>query len=254
MYDPFSLKGRNIIITGASSGIGRECAVLCTMMGARVILIGRREDNLKEVLSQLHGTENLFYVQDITRYDKLETMVADAFTKNGPVDGFIHCAGIELTMPLTAMSHKHYEKLFSTNVIAGFELARIISKKKYVSMTGASFIFISSVMGMVGDVALTAYCSSKGALLAGSRAMALELAAKKIRVNCISPAYIEDTEMTEKMFSEMSGENINIILAKHPLGFGRREDVANGCIYLLSEASRWVTGTNLIIDGGYSAK
>lgn len=254
MYNPFSLKGKNIIITGASSGIGRKCALLCTMMGARVIIIGRREKNLKEVFSEMHGEENIFYVQDITHYDELESLVADAVAKNGPVDGFIHSAGIDLTMPLTAMNHMHYEKLFSINVIAGFEFARIISKKKYVSLTGASFVFISSVMGFVGDVALTAYCSSKGALISGSRAMALELAAKKIRVNCISPAYLEDTDMTEKMFADMTDEKINAIMAKHPLGYGRREDVAHGCIYLLSEASRWVTGTNLIIDGGYSAK
>jgi len=254
MNDPFSLKGRNILITGASSGIGRKCAVECNAMGAGVIIIGRREDKLKEVFSQLHGKGNLFFVQDITRYDELDTMVADAFTKNGPVDGFINSAGIDLTMPLTAMSHKHYETLFSTNVIAGFELARIISKKKYVSTAGASFVFISSVMGLVGNVALTAYCCSKGALIAGTKAMALELAAKKIRVNCISPAFIEDTEMTEKMFADMTEENKNTMQARHPLGYGRTEDVAHGSVYLLSEAAKWVTGTNLIIDGGYSAK
>jgi NAD(P)-dependent dehydrogenase (short-subunit alcohol dehydrogenase family) len=254
MSNPFSLQGKNILITGSSSGIGRKCALLCNEMGAGVIITGRREDKLKEVFSHLKGNNNLLYVQDITKFDEIEPLVSDVFSKAGPIDGFIHSAGKELTMPLVTMNHRHYENLFATNVIAGFEFARILSKKKYVNPDGASFVFISSVMGLVGDIALAAYCSSKGALIAGTRSLALELAPKKIRVNCISPAYIEDTEITERMLADLPEENNKIKSSMPSLGYGRTEDVANGCIYLLSPSSRWVTGTNLIIDGGYSAR
>jgi NAD(P)-dependent dehydrogenase (short-subunit alcohol dehydrogenase family) len=254
MNSPFSLQDKNILITGASSGIGRKCAILCNKMGASVIIIGRQEDKLSEVNSHLNGKNNLLYIQDITKYDELESLVADAFSKIGPIDGFVHSAGIELTMPLIMMKHHHYEKLFATNVIAGFDIARILSNKKYVNNVGASFIFISSVMGLVGDVALTAYSSSKGALISGIRSMALELARKKIRVNCISPGYIEDTKITENFFMDLSEENKKARIAMLPFGYGKTEDVAYGCIYLLSQASQWITGTNLIIDGGYSAK
>jgi NAD(P)-dependent dehydrogenase (short-subunit alcohol dehydrogenase family) len=252
--DLFSLVGKNLIITGASSGIGRQCALQCNKMGATIIIMGRREEKLKEVLSQLNGTRNLIYIQDITKFDELEPLVDDAFLKNGPIDGFIHSAGVELTMPLISMKHTHYEKLFATNVISGFELAKIVSKRKFINPGGASFVFISSIMGIVGDIGLTAYCSSKGALISGVKAMALELASKKIRVNCVSPAYIEDTELTKKMSAHIMAEKKQIKSAMHPLGYGKTEDVANSCIFLLSDASKWVTGTNLILDGGYTAR
>jgi NAD(P)-dependent dehydrogenase (short-subunit alcohol dehydrogenase family) len=254
MNNPFSLLDKNILITGASSGIGRKCALLCNKMGANVIIIGRQLDKLSEVNAQLSGKNNLLYVQDITQFDELESLVADTFSKIGPIDGFVHSAGIALTLPLSMMNHHHYEKLFATNVIAGFDLARILSNKKYVNSEGASFVFISSVMGIIGDLALTAYSSSKGALISGMRSMALELAPKKIRVNCISPAYIEDTKIVENFLDDLSEENKKARMAMLPLGYGKTEDVAYGCIYLLSSVSQWVTGTNLIIDGGYSAK
>jgi NAD(P)-dependent dehydrogenase (short-subunit alcohol dehydrogenase family) len=252
--NPFSLEGKRILITGASSGIGRQCAVSCTRMGAQVILIGRREEKLIETSGLLFTSGNLYYSFDITDYQKTEQVIMEAIDKKGPIHGFIHSAGIEIILPLTVTKPAHYLELFAINAIAGFEFARILSKKRYVAPEGGSFVFISSVMGFLGEVAHTAYCSSKGAIIAGTKAMALELAEKNIRVNAISPAMIEGTEMTSKMRENLNEKNKKDILNMHPLGFGKPEDIANGCIYLLSEASRWVTGTNLVIDGGYSAK
>ena len=142
--------------------------------------------------------------------------------------------------------------MFSVNVIAGFELAKIISKKKYLYKNGASFVFISSVMGILGQLGKIGYCSSKGSLISGVKAMALELASKKIRVNCILPGVVE-TEMSNEMFQKLSEESKKNIVDMHPLGLGKPEDIAYACVYLLSDSARWVTGTNLIIDGGYSA-
>lgn len=254
VLNPFSLKGKNIVITGASSGIGRQCAISCCEMGARVALIGRREEKLQETVSLLSSNDNIYSAFDVTNYEDIDLVVAGIVSKIGYVDGFVHCAGIELTLPINVTKPHHYNDLFATNVIAAFEFVKVLSKKKYIAQQGGSFVFISSVMGFLGEIAHTAYCSSKGALIAGTKALALELACKNIRVNCISPAQIEDTEMTNKMLSGFSELNRLQKLEMHPLGYGTATDVANGCIYLLSDASKWVTGANLVIDGGYSAK
>jgi NAD(P)-dependent dehydrogenase (short-subunit alcohol dehydrogenase family) len=124
---------------------------------------------------------------------------------------------------------------------------------KYLDENGASFVFISSVMGILGQSGKVAYSSSKGALISGAKAMALELAKKKIRVNCILPGVVE-TEMSNEMFQKLSEESKKSILEMHPLGLGKPEDIANACAFLLSDASGWITGTNLLVDGGYSAK
>ena len=253
MNNPFSLKNKNILITGASSGIGKQCTISCSKMGANIILIARNEARLRETLAQLGKGNHLHYLLDITTYDKIEPIIKDAVSKVGKISGFIHSAGIEMTLPIKLMKHEHYEKLFAINTISGFEIAKILSKKKYLNSIGSSFIFIASIMGVLGQSGKVGYCSSKGALISGMKAMALELSSKNIRVNCISPAIVE-TEMTKQLFEQVSEESKNEILNMHPMGFGEPKDVANACIYLLSDASKWVTGTNLILDGGYSAR
>jgi len=253
MKNPFSLKNKNILITGASSGIGRQCAITFSQLGANVILIARNKERLKDTFNKLEKGNHLIISQDITEYDKLEEVVNIAVDKIGRISGFVHSAGIEMTLPLRNMQPSYYEKMFSVNVISGFELAKIISKKKYIDKNGASFIFISSIMGIVGNPALIGYSASKGALISAIRSMALEFISKNIRVNCISPGHVE-TEMANKLFKKISEESKKLIIDMHPLGLGKPEDIANTCAFLLSDASRWITGTNLIVDGGYSAK
>jgi len=251
LNNQFLLDNKNIIITGASSGIGKQCAISCSQRGANVILVARNEERLKQTFLQIQPGSNLYYSLNITNYNALEKIIEESVDRLGKIDGFIHPAGIEMTLPLKMMKPEYYEKLFSTNVISGFEIAKILSKKKY-SNSDASFVFIASIMGILGQSGKVGYCSSKGALIAGIKAMALELANKNIRVNCISPAIVE-TEMTKKLFENMAKQTKESIAKMHPLGFGKPEDVANACIYLLSDASRWITGTNMIVDGGYSA-
>ena len=254
MVNPiFNLNNKNIIVTGASSGIGRQCAITFSQLGANIILIARNKERLKDTFSQLKKGNHLIISQDITEYDKLEEVIGTAVNKIGRISGFVHSAGIEMTLPLRSMQPSYYEKMFSVNVIAGFELAKIISKKKYINKEGASFVFISSVMGILGEAGKVGYCSSKGALISGVKAMALELASKNIRFNCILPGVVE-TEMTNKMLEKLSEESKKSIINMHPLGLGKPEDISNACAFLLSDASRWITGTNLIVDGGYSAK
>jgi len=249
MKDSFSLIGKNIIITGASSGIGKQCAISCSEMGANIVLIGRDEERLKETHNCLKDGNHLYYILDITRYDEIENVIGESVHKIGKISGLIHSAGKEITVPLNMMKPSFYEDLYAVNVISGLEFTKIVSKKKY-SEAPMSIVFIASVMGSFGDSAFSAYCSSKGAIINVTKSLAIELAQKQIRVNSVSPGFIKDTAMSNNMVKNISEEKL---LLQHPLGFGKTVDVANACIYLLSDASQWVTGINLVVDGGYSA-
>ncbi len=253
MNSIFSLKNKNLLITGASSGIGRQCAITFSQLGANIILIARNKERLKDTFNKLEKGNHLIISQNITEYNKLEEIVNTSVEKIGKISGFVHSAGIEITLPLRNIQPSYYEKMFSVNVIAGFELAKIISKKKYLDKNGTSFVFISSVMGILGQAGKIGYCSSKGALISGSKAMALELVKKNIRVNCILPGVVK-TEMSNKMFENLPEESKKSIVNMHPLGLGKPEDIASACAFLLSDAARWITGTNLIVDGGYSVR
>jgi len=252
MSSQFSLQDMNVLITGASSGIGKQCAISCSEMGANVILLARDEERLKEVRASLRGKKNSYYLLDITNFDSYQEIINKIIEDNGKISGFIHAAGIEATIPLNVLKYQTHEEVYKTNTISFFEFVRFLSKKKNVG-DRASFIAISSVMGIVGQKGKLAYCASKSALINGVKSLSLELAQKKIRVNSVSPAIVE-TEMTKNLFSSMSQDNLTIIKNNHPLGFGQPSDVANACIFLLSSASNWITGSNLVVDGGYTAK
>ncbi|PWN65371.1 SDR family NAD(P)-dependent oxidoreductase [Chryseobacterium viscerum] len=251
--DVFSLKNKIILITGASSGIGRSCSVECSRSGADLILVGRNHEELMKTVSMLDPETKVETItEDITQSENLEGIIADKVSILGKISGFIHCAGIEKTLPLKKHNTQLYQDIFAVNVIAGLEIAKILSLKKYKDET-SSFVFISSVAGMVGEAGKAAYSASKGAVISGARSLAMELSRSNIRVNSISPAMV-NTPILEKMFEDIGEEASSEIIKKHPLGIGDPKDVANACIFLLSDASRWVTGTNLVVDGGYSAQ
>ena len=249
----FSLSNKTILITGASSGIGRSCAVQCSKMGASLLLMGRNVDELNRTVSELQpGTKVEMIVADFSKMVDLELVIAEKIVTIGKIAGFIHCAGVEKTLPLKKQSSEVFQSIFDINVFAGFELAKIISLKKYKAEK-ASFVFIASVAGMVGESGKTIYSASKGAVISGARSMSMELARSDIRVNSISPAMVK-TPILEKMFDGIGEEASQNIIKKHPLGIGEPEDVANACVFLLSDAAKWITGTNLVVDGGYTAQ
>ena len=249
----FSLSNKTILITGASSGIGRSCAVQCSKMGASLLLMGRNVDELNRTVSELQpGTKVEMIVADFSKMIDLELLIAEKIVTIGKIAGFIHCAGVEKTLPLKKQTSEVFQSIFDINVFAGFELAKIISLKKYKAEK-ASFVFIASVAGMVGESGKTIYSASKGAVISGARSMSMELARSDIRVNSISPAMVK-TPILEKMFDGIGEEATQNIIKKHPLGIGEPEDVANACVFLLSDAAKWITGTNLVIDGGYTAQ
>ncbi len=249
----FSLSNKTILITGASSGIGRSCAVQCSKMGASLLLMGRNVDELNRTVSELQpGTKVEMIVADFSKMVDLELVIAEKILTIGKIAGFIHCAGVEKTLPLKKQTSEVFQSIFDINVFAGFELAKIISLKKYKAEK-ASFVFIASVAGMVGESGKTIYSASKGAVISGARSMSMELARSDIRVNSISPAMVK-TPILEKMFDGIGEEATQNIKKKHPLGIGEPEDVANACVFLLSDAAKWITGTNLVVDGGYTAQ
>lgn len=251
-FNPFSLGGKTIIVTGASSGIGRQCAISCSEMGARVALIGRNVERLEETKSQLDGAGHMAISYDLTDMEHHKDLVSDIVAKMGAIDGLVNCAGISTTMPFKLMTPEKLEEFFKTNVYATIELTRQVLNIKNVNKQGASVIFFASVMGCVGENAKSLYSLTKGALISGCRSLAIEYAPKKIRINVVSPGVVE-TAINRNQPYLADPERRKHTESLHPLGIGKTEDIANACVYLLSDASRWVTAQNLVVDGGYTA-
>lgn len=251
MFNPFSLEGKTILVTGASSGIGQQVAITCSRMGAKVAMIARNTERLEETRKQLSGEGHLSISYDLTDLEHQKELVNDIVAKMGPIDGLVNCAGISTVMPLKLMTPDNVEHFFKTNVYATIELTRQVLGVKNVNKAGASIVFFASVMGVVGENAKSIYSLTKGALISGARSLAIEYAKKKVRVNVVSPGVVV-TPINANQPYIADPEKRALLEAKHPLGLGTTDDIANACIYLLSDASRWVTGQNLIVDGGYT--
>lgn len=250
----FDLKGKTIVISGASSGIGKACAISAASLGARIILLGRDESRLENASQQLSGEGHHTIAHDITDYQGLkEKLTAILDEENMIVHGFVHAAGIDHIMPFLLTNAQIFRDMYEVNVIAGLELIKMMSKKKYSPDTGASYLFISSIMGHLGDFGRASYCASKSAIISTVKALSLEYASKRTRVNAILPGCV-DTQMLQRSFNKMTAVEIDSIKAAHPLGLGKPEDVSALVCFLLSDHSRWITGTNIVIDGGYSTR
>lgn len=250
----FTLSGKVIVITGASSGIGRACAILCAEMGAKIVLLGRDRERLEATREAMRGSpDHLLYAVDLTDYDGVDAVVKDAVAKAGKLHGVIHSAGISTTLPLKLVTPDKMDLFFRTNVYGAINLTKQVTRKAVMADSGGSIVFISSVMGAVGEVGKTLYSLTKGALISASKSLAIELAPRSIRVNCVAPGVVE-TPMSANAVYSQDEQLLNRIKSCHPLGLGRAEDVANSCVFLLSDAARWITGTTLFVDGGYTAR
>ena len=248
------LQDKNILITGASSGIGKECAFRCYEEGAKVHLIGRNESSLNDIYSQLNDNNNSISVLDLRDFERYQSIIESIVTNHEKIDGFIHSAGYQITLPISAMNYQMYIDIFEVNTISAFEFIRLLSKKNYGNLSGMSIVLIASVMSIIANPALTAYCASKAALVGGARSLALELATKNIRVNCVSPGYLKDTKMMTELSNVLNYKEMDNLKKGYPLGLGSTKNVSALCIFLLSDESKWITGQNIIIDGGYSVK
>lgn len=245
---------KKILIIGASSGIGKAAAISLSKKGAQLVLIARSEDKLREVLQLCEGKGHIYFALDVKDENALEEAITSSSKETGiPFTSFVYSAGIEGTIPLKFVKSDFLTDILLVNTISPLIVTKILQKKGNFSPEGGSIVFVSSVMGSLGQPAKTAYCMSKGGLITASKALALELASKKVRVNCISPGMVI-TEMSSKILDSISEENINGIKKMHPLGIGDVEDVVNGIEFLVSDNSKWITGIDLLIDGGYSAQ
>mgnify|MGYP006104001531 CR=1 FL=1 len=247
-----SLKDKNIVVTGASSGIGKAISILCSNLGAKVLLIGRNEKNLVSVKNACAVNDHLVLVADITNHDLLEVDLRKALKYFGKVDGFVHSAGVEMTRPLKMLKTKQLDEAMQVNLYACINIARILTGRGVFNDGGGSMVFISSIAGVCGQSGKIGYGASKGALLAAGKSLALELSPKRIRVNSILPAMVK-TQMSMSLINSLPLESKSKIESMHPLGLGEPEDIANGVVFLLSDLTKWTTGTSMIIDGGYSA-
>lgn len=249
--NPFSMMGKHILVTGASSGIGREVAIWLSKQGAKITLVARDTNRLESTLSLLAGTEHTIEVVDFLGGTDISQWMKGIVKKASPFDGLVHAAGVQMPMPIRAMGLAHWERIMATNVTSGFSLIKAF-RQKGVCHSGSSIVLISSVMAQAGEPALLGYCASKGAVEAMVRAAAVELAREGIRVNAIAPGVVQ-TELVDTLQELVGVDSMKAIEQRHPLGFGKAEDVAYAVNYLLSSASRWVTGTSLVVDGGYLA-
>lgn len=242
------IKDKKILITGATSGIGLALCEFLLNNNCSVIAVGRDESKITPLQNQF--ASNLKFVSlDLTEFASYPKIFDEALSGD-KFDGFVHCAGMEETLPLTMYNPENVAKIFNINVFSGIELLRFFSKKKY-SNDGASVVYISSVMGELGQPGKVGYCATKSAVLGVVKSSALELAKRKFRVNAVSPGVV-NTPMTQKLFSQIEDENIERIKKMHPLDIGEVEDVVPMIAFLLSNNSKWITGQNIKIDGGYS--
>lgn len=252
MVNPLDMTGRTVLMTGASSGLGRAASVLLSQVGARLILVARDERRLKETESRLEGSGHRSELFDLTKVDDIPEWLRELTTQTGALHGLVHCAGIQLTRPLRFLTDENVADVMKINVNAAVGLARAF-RQKGVYAPGGSIVFLSSVMGLVGQPGVAAYAASKGAVLALTRSLALELAREGVRVNCLAPGHVK-TEMAERVQAAFSPEQIAAIEAMHPLGIGAPIDVAYAIAFLLADTGRWITGTTLVVDGGYTAQ
>lgn len=252
MRDLLNIKDRRYLVTGAASGIGRATALLLSEMGAKVLLVDINEERLRMVQSECDNETDVL-VLDLTDDSAIKPRIKEKVSTFGKLHGFVHCAGLPYIAPIKVVNAEKTEKLYKLNTYAAIELAKVCSSKQIYAGEYGSFVLISSVYGLVGSAANVGYAMSKGAIIAITKSMAMELVSNGIRVNCVAPGFIK-TPMAKKvdgMMDESYDERLN---ALHPMGLGDVEDIANAILFLFSDMSKWMTGAVLNVDGGFTAQ
>jgi len=252
VINPINLQGKNILVTGASSGIGKGIAIFLSKLGANVIMAARNEEKLKETYNELEKGNHSYYLIDLNNLDEIEGMLSDICSSGRKLNGIVHSAGISRTVPIQYLKLEDLKSIMTVNFYAFVELVKHFSKRKY-NDNGGSIVAISSISSKVGARGLAAYCASKGALESAIRAMALELAPRNIRINSVAPSMIK-TQIYDGLLDIVNNNDFEADLKKRQImGLGSPEDVASAAAFLLSDASRFITGTSIIVDGGYLA-
>lgn len=249
--DFLRLSGRAVAVTGASSGIGRAVAVAASQAGARVALVARREDELERTVDMLAGDGHLVVPLDVTDHAAIAPAFAEIAAQFGALDGLLHAAGVHAVTPARTITATQSARLLDINVTSALLLAKAFRHPK-VRAERSSIVLMSSAAGLVGEAGVSVYSATKAAVAAAGRSLAIELAPEGVRVNAIAAGIVE-TELTDALRAKLGDDAWGTIESQHPLGLGAPEDVADAALYLLSPASRWVTGTTMVVDGGYTA-
>lgn len=251
MTNPMDLSGKTVLVTGASSGIGRETCRWLGELGARVVLVARNRDRLAEVAAELAAAQHRIEPFDLTRSEEIPQWLEGIVKAVGPLDGVVHSAGVTHMQGIRDWNLADTEKVMRINLYPCFALAKGF-RRRNCHRPRASLVFVSSIAGLRGQPSLGIYSAAKAAVMGLTRSLALELIRDGVRVNCVAPALVQ-TEMADGLLGHMTAEQVADVARDHPLGWGEPRDVANGIAFLLADSSKWITGTTLVADGGYTA-
>ena len=249
--NPLLMQGRTILVTGASSGIGRETAILLSKLESRVVLTGRDHPRLEETLSRMQGSDHRVEPFDLNNSDDIPGWIKQIVSQTGPLHGIVHSAGINEPIPLRMLTTGKLEALMHANVTSAIMLVKGF-RQKGCPVQGGSIVLLSSVLGITGLPAMSIYSASKAALIGFTCSAALELAPEGLRINCVAPGYVA-TEMGGQLRERLPPGQLEAMERMHPLGIGTPLDVAHTIAFLLADTGRWITGSTLVIDGGYTA-
>ncbi len=253
MSAPFvDFGGRRVLVTGASSGIGRAIATELAQRGAALVLLGRDRPALNATREGLEGSDHHVVELDLADADRVGPALRQLTGDLGRLYGLCHSAGVVQTLPLAANRPTDTRAMMEVNLVAALELARAVTRRDVMEPDGGAIVFVASVYGRVGIAGQIGYSASKGALIAAARSMALELARRNIRVNTVSPGMVA-TPMTDGALALLTEEQLQRLRAGYPLGIGHPSDVARTAVFLLAPQTRWITGTDVVVDGGYTA-
>ncbi|HZR21632.1 MAG TPA: SDR family oxidoreductase [Verrucomicrobiae bacterium] len=250
--NPFSLQGRRVLVTGAASGIGLATSTLVSKLGGRLLAVDSNEEGLNRAIATFEGNHHETKCWDLRLVEQIPSWLRQAAAESGPFFGLVHAAGLSCIQPVRLLDPSCYRDVLLVNTEAALALVRGFQQKKAADPAGGSIVFLTSVMGLVGSAGAAAYGMSKGALVGLAKSLSVELAAKKIRVNCVAPGFVK-TPMFDRLSGLWESEQRAQVEAAHPLGLGEPQDVANAVAFLLAETGRWITGSVMVVDGGYTA-